>query len=236
MTFRAVIMAGGRGARLGTAAAGLPKALLPLGSGHVLGRLLDQMAAAGCSGFDLCLGFQADDIMASIGHSWHDLPVRHWREDSPLGTAGALRRLLRTDPGPWPDDLLVANCDIVADLDLADLLDRHRRHGQGASVVTAPLVQSLRFGIVETAGDGQPVTALREKPQVVHRIIAGLYIFRTASLIQSLGLGEGRLDMPDLLAGFLGPGAAGIVNLDLAGNWIDVGLPEDYARACERFG
>ena len=236
MTFRAVIMAGGRGARLGTAAAGLPKAILPLGSGHVLGRLLDQIAAGGCSGFDLCLGFQADDIIASIGTSWQGVPVRHWREDSPLGTAGALRRLLRAVADPWPADLLVANCDIVADLDLADLVDRHRWHGQGASVVTIPFVQSLRFGVVETQGDNQPVTALREKPQVVHRLIAGLYLFRTADLIRALGPGEGHLDMPELLAGFLGPAAAGIVNLDLAGDWIDVGLPEDYARARERFG
>lgn len=147
-----------------------------------------------------------------------------------------MSEVLRARQGMWPSDTIVANCDIVADLDIANLLSRHRRHGQGASVVTATLIQSLRFGTVDCGGDGEPVTALKEKPQTRYRIIAGLYLFRTAALIPALASGGGRMDMPDVLARFIAPGAAGIVNLDLPGDWIDVGLPEDYARACDRFG
>ncbi len=237
MTFRAVVMAGGRGSRLGHLAEGRPKALLPLGQGHVLGRLLDQLTKGGCGSIDLCLGFQAEQIMQNIGISWRGVPVTYRHEKAPLGTAGALC-FVRGQVGgdAWPLDTVVVNCDIVAEIDFADLVARHRHHGGAASVVTARFAQTLRYGTIDAAGDGCAVTAVREKPQSVHRVIAGIYLFQTKALTKALANAEGRLDMPELLLRFLGQDGALTVNLDLQGDWIDVGVPEDYSRAREMFG
>jgi mannose-1-phosphate guanylyltransferase len=183
---------------------------------------------------DLCLGFRADEIITRIGASWRGVPVAHWREETLLGTAGGLR-LVAAAATAGPADMVVINCDIVAELDFADLLARHRRYGGAASIVTALHAHTLRYGTIDTPGEGYAVTGLREKPQIVHRIIAGIYLFRTQALIGALPSGDGRLDMPDLLLRFLDDASVRMINLDLDGLWIDIGMPDDYDRARELF-
>ncbi|MBI3318930.1 MAG: NTP transferase domain-containing protein [Candidatus Omnitrophica bacterium] len=88
-----VILAGGLGTRLRALTNGLPKSLVPVAGKPFLHYQLEWLASSGISEVVLCLGRGADPIeaFARDGRGW-GIRVRYSREETLLGTAGALKR------------------------------------------------------------------------------------------------------------------------------------------------
>src|SRR5262245_44350445 len=90
---QAVILCGGKGARLGEMVRAVPKPLLPVGGRPVLDYVMADLAAAGVCDFVLAAGYLGDKIDEHYRKAKLPLgcTIKTAIENEPLGTAGAVR-------------------------------------------------------------------------------------------------------------------------------------------------
>src|SRR3972149_1122274 len=121
---KAVVLAGGKGARLAPYTKILPKPLMPIGDMPILEVLLRQMKRAGVDEVVLTVGHLAQLLQAFFldGSQW-GLRIRYSYENQPLGTAGPISLIEGLD-----EPFLVTNGDVLTTLDLAELVRFHRAH------------------------------------------------------------------------------------------------------------
>src|SRR5664279_3869761 len=109
---RAIVMAGGRGRRLGPYTWVLPKPLMPVGDMPILELLLRQLAYYEITDVTLAVGYRAEYIRMVVGDgSKFGLKVGYVQETQPLGTAGPLALIEDLD-----STFLVMNGDLLTSL------------------------------------------------------------------------------------------------------------------------
>ncbi|MDO8754721.1 MAG: sugar phosphate nucleotidyltransferase, partial [Anaerolineales bacterium] len=110
---KAVVLAGGKGARLAPYTKILPKPLMPIDDMPILEVLLRQMKHSGINNVTLTVGHLSELLKAFFqdGHQW-GLNIDYSYEDKPLGTAGPLALVKRLDK-----PFLVTNGDVLTTLD-----------------------------------------------------------------------------------------------------------------------
>lgn len=129
----ALIVAGGRGVRMGAATDSVPKPMIAVGGKPMLERQLERLKTAGYREVHLCLGYKAQAVKDYFGDGarW-GVKLRYHVEAAPRGTAGCVADL-RADLGP---DMLVVYGDLLLDMDVRRFLDWHAaRPGAAASLV-----------------------------------------------------------------------------------------------------
>jgi NDP-sugar pyrophosphorylase family protein len=172
----AIVLAGGEGKRLGEAARGRPKALVPVAGRPIAAYQVEQLAAAGVTRVIVSCAagheglFEAE--LAELGPEIVTAP-----EAQRLGRGGGLRfaAARRGESGP----VYALNGDELLDLDFRALLDRHREIGGAGTITVCPLVSP--FGVVEL-GDDDLVTGFREAPRLPHWVSAGAYVLDEEAL------------------------------------------------------
>src|ERR1051326_2110224 len=87
----AAILAGGLGSRLRSVVSDRPKVLAPVNGRPFLAILLDQLVESGAESVALCTGYLGEQVESAFGSVYRNLKIFYSREQSPLGTAGALR-------------------------------------------------------------------------------------------------------------------------------------------------
>ena len=132
----AVVMAGGKGTRMASLCAELPKPMLPLSGKPILTREIEVLAREGFTDVILVIGHLGDAIKNHFGDgSAFGVRITYCEEREPLGTAGALA-LLKNDLAD--DDFLLLNGDLLFDVDLSRFLAYHREKGGIATILTHP--------------------------------------------------------------------------------------------------
>jgi D,D-heptose 1,7-bisphosphate phosphatase len=223
-----VILAGGRGTRLGAITAATPKPVLDVGGRPFLFWLMREMQRFGIEEFLLLAGYQAAVLEQAVREAGEALPrrpvLRFSVEPTEAGTAGALyhaRDLLA-------ERFLLCNGDSLFDCNIAELLraaaaDKPQMLGH---VLLRHTPDASRYGVVTLEGDR--VTAFRERPPPATPgiINAGIYVFdrRVADLAPPTGSLE-RDVLPALAA------SASLAGTPAEGWFIDIGVPHDLARA-----
>jgi dTDP-glucose pyrophosphorylase len=221
-----VIMAGGQGSRLRPHTENCPKPLLPVGGKPMLEHILERAKANGFQHFVVAvhyLGHMIEDYFGD-GSRWQ-ISIEYLREDSPLGTAGALA-LLRPRPNlPF----LVSNGDVLTDIHYGEVLDFHCRHRAAATMAVRQYEWQHPFGVVRT--QGVDIVGFEEKPVSRSHINAGIYVLEPESL-DALTAGE-QCDMPTLF-GRLQERATRTIVYPMHEPWLDVGRADDLERAHEQ--
>src|SRR3990172_5129297 len=111
---KAVVLAGGKGARLAPYTRILPKPLMPIGDMPILEVLISQMKRYGIDEIILTVGHLAELLRSFFQDgSRFGIPISYSFEDEPLGTAGPLAQVHGLD-----DTFLVTNGDVLTTLDL----------------------------------------------------------------------------------------------------------------------
>lgn len=225
-----VILAGGLGTRLRSVVADLPKCLAPVGSRPFLDIQIGALAQAGVQEVVLSLGHLADLVVEAIGSQAAGIPVRHVVERELLGTGGAIAHVLDT---LGLDEVLVANGDTYLDGDLAAMLQPlDRVGGELFRMAIVDVPDRARFGGVEVNGSGA-VTGFLEKGRADGGPInAGLYRLCREALPRDR-TGAYSLEA-DVLPALVRAGA--VRARTIAGEFIDIGVPEDYHRFCRKHG
>jgi glucose-1-phosphate cytidylyltransferase len=184
-----VVLAGGRGARLGRLSDTMPKSLLPVAGKPMMHRIIDHATGFDIREFVLALGYRASDVAAYFDQL-NDCDHRAVSQDQPHRDPGKARstRVLSVDTGldatkterllalrPYLKDqtFILSYCDGLSDIDLDEMLRFHHAHG---GVMTIAAVHGReRFGILDL--DGDRIDGLQEKPVDYSRWInGGLFI------------------------------------------------------------
>ncbi len=220
----AIILAGGKAERLGEAAGGRPKALVPI-AGHALAAYqVSQLVAAGVERVIVaCARGQGSLFAEAVGGLGAEIvPVA---EPEPLGRGGGLRFAAahRDESGP----LFALNGDELLDVDLGDLLAHHRRHGSAATIVVTQVRSP--FGVVEV-GAADRITGFREAPLLPQWVSAGVYVLDEEALARLPERGDHETTtFPELAAD------GRLLAYKHAGVWLTVNTPKDLRRAEEYF-
>src|SRR5215217_4714883 len=121
MSKHAVVLAGGKGSRLGPYTTVLPKPLLPIGDRAILDVVMHQLRMFDFGEITLAVGYLAHLVKAVMGDgSSYGVRIRYHEEDVPLGTAGALATIDGLN-----EPFLVMNGDVLTALDYGELYDAH---------------------------------------------------------------------------------------------------------------
>jgi len=225
----AIVLVGGLGTRLRAVVSDVPKPLAPVAGRPFLAWVLDHLAGNGIRRVVLATGHMAAVVETVVGSRWSGMEVAYSLEDTPLGTGGAVRLAATRLSG---DSAHVLNGDTFLRYPLAGLEQETRLRGALAGVALARVDDVARYGAVEVAAG--KVTAFREKGgQGPGLINAGSY-FLTAGALDALP----RQKAFSLETGFLHPqaGSGGLAAFTGTSGFIDIGVPEDYARAQSMFG
>ncbi len=169
---KAVILAGGKGARLAPYTKILPKPLMPIGDMPILEVLLRQMKAINIHEVILTVGHLSELLKAFFqGGSQWGLNIHYSYEDKPLGTAGPLSLVEGLD-----DTFLVANGDVLTTLHLCDLVDFHKKEGAIATIAVHCRHVKIDFGVIEWENAPQ-IGQYIEKPTINYMVSMGIYVF-----------------------------------------------------------
>lgn len=180
----AVVLVGGFGTRLRPLTNDIPKPMLPIVHRPMITRLVDRLAEGGVTDVVLALGFKPEPFAAAFPDGRHgDVRMHYAVEPEPLDTGGAIAfaaRHVGVD-----ETFVVANGDIVCDLDVSALVARHRDIGADATLHLTPVDDPSAFGVVETEPNGI-VRRFVEKPPPgttdSNLINAGTYVFEPSVL------------------------------------------------------
>jgi dTDP-glucose pyrophosphorylase len=218
-----VIMAGGMGTRLRPHTENCPKPLLHVAGKPMLEHIIERAKLEGFSHFVLAvhyLGYMIEDHFGN-GESM-GVQIDYLREQSPLGTAGAIGLL---NPRPV-DAFVVTNGDVITDIRYGELLDFHIRHDAIATMAVRVHEWQHPFGVVQT--EGVEIVGFDEKPIARSHINAGVYALDPDALNV---LSEGsHCDMPTLFER-LQAKAKRTVAYPMHEPWLDVGRPDDLQSA-----
>jgi dTDP-glucose pyrophosphorylase/CBS domain-containing protein len=218
----AVIMAGGYGKRLLPLTESVPKPMLPVGDKPLLELTIQQLRRSGIRDISLTTHYLPESIVKHFGDgSAFGVRLHYLREDLPLGTAGGLRLMKRTD-----NPFLVINGDILTGVPFKEMLNFHRKFGALLTVGVRKYDVHVPFGVVEC--EEVNITHIREKPSLNFFINAGIYLLEP-SACDYIPIGE-RFDMTDLIQKILEAGKP-VVSFPIMEYWLDVGQHEDYQKA-----
>jgi dTDP-glucose pyrophosphorylase len=218
-----VIMAGGQGTRLRPHTENCPKPLLKVGSKPMLEHIILGAKAEGFQRFVLTIQYLGNMIeeYCGDGSRW-DVHIDYLREESPLGTAGAIGLLSPRPEAPF----IVSNGDVLTDIGYGEMLDFHSRYGASATMAVRMHEWQHPFGVVRTKG--VDIIGFEEKPVVRNHINAGVYVL-DPSVLDTLKAGE-KCDMPTLFSRLQKRPARTIV-YPIHEPWLDVGREDDLDRA-----
>ncbi len=236
---KALILAAGRGTRLGALTADRPKPMLPIHGVPMLEHIMAGIAReAAITEFVLVTGYRAEVIRGYFadGARW-GWRVQYVHQDPPRGVGDAVhcaRALLSDAP------FLMTYGDILLDpANYRRFVDQHQSPPSpgagGPMLIGLNWVEDPWRGAAVYLDARGDIARIQEKPApgtaTTHWNNAGLFLFPpalfeyTARLVPS---DRGELELPDALTAMIADGYRAI-GLELTGDWRDVGTPEDYA-------
>ena len=219
----AIILAGGKAERLGAAADGRPKALVPVAGRPLAAHQIDLLAAVGVERVLVSCAAGQEELFLTelVGLGPEIVPVP---EAEPLGRGGGLR--LAAKARRESGDVFALNGDELVDLDFRVLLARHTEKDAAATIVVAPLRSP--FGVVEL-GEDDAVIGFEEAPRLPHWVSCGIYVLGEEALERLPERGDHeRTTFPDLAA------AGRLRAFRHEGLWLTINTPKDL-RAAEEY-
>jgi D-glycero-alpha-D-manno-heptose 1-phosphate guanylyltransferase len=224
----AIVLAGGFGTRLRGVVDDVPKPLAPVAGRPFLAWVLDRLAAGGMRRCILATGYLSELIEQRIGSRWQGMDIAYSVEPEPLGTGGAIRLAAGRLHG---DAAHVLNGDTWLEYDPASLESAARNAGMPMAIALARVDDVARYGAV--AIDQGRVAGFREKGEAGPGWInAGCY-FLGADALAALPARDAFSFEQDVLQPRVQAGAVGAFTA--TAGFIDIGVPEDYARAQLQF-
>lgn len=236
----AVVLAAGQGKRMRSP---LAKVLHPLGGEPMVRRVVAAARVAGASPIVIVVGHQAEAIRAAFGPE--DREVRFILQTEPRGTGHAAAvGLAALEQKEGEALILCGDVPLIRPATLQDLLERRRRAGAAAAVLTALVTEPAGYGRVLRAG-GPEGPLLRivehadatEEERRVREVNTGTYAFNLSFLAAALPRlraenKQGEFYLPDVLTLALAEGLPVVAHPAAdSEEALGVNTPEELARA-----
>lgn len=226
---QAIILVGGEGTRLRPLTYGTPKPMVPIAGVPFLARSLERLYEAGITDVILAAGYMPSAITDYFGDgSRLGMRITYAIEETPLGTAGALKNVEQHVRGAF----FVFNGDILTSLDLRAMVRFHESKGGAGALHLITVSDPSAFGCVVHDDDAR-ISAFIEKPPPgtapCNDVNAGTYLLER-EVLDFIPAGRAvsieRETFPQLIAA--GRVLSAYVTQDY---WIDLGRPENYLAA-----
>lgn len=227
----AVILCGGQGLRLRSVVADRPKCLASIDGRPFLGYLFALLKSHGFKRIVCCLGHRSSQVEEYLRScSLSGIEITCSVEVEPLGTAGALKNAQALVPEPC---FLALNGDTILEADYAGVIEAHLRTKAIATLALWRCASpSARYGRVEL-DPGNNITRFHEKPASGAAaqspwISGGVYVF-SHEIFDRIPAPPPAVSLEtQVFPSLIGRGLHGF---PCEGYFLDIGVPEDYARA-----
>lgn len=230
MVKEAIILAGGLGTRLRDVVQEMPKSMAPVNGRPFLEYQLDYLEGYGLGRVILSVGYKHEAITGHFGNEYNGMAIDYAIETGPLGTGGGLKLAMQKATA---GTVLVLNGDTFFKMDLRRIFTVHRARESKLSIVLREVDEVSRYGSIEI-GEDKSITAFREKSEQSGQglINGGVYLINRKFFMEQ--------DLPDkfsLEKDFFEKVYRDhkIYGILCRQYFIDIGVPEDYAKAQHDF-
>jgi len=216
-------MAGGKGTRLAPFTNIVPKPLIPVGDKSMIELIMAEFEKYKMLDFYVSVNYKASMIKAYFEDVDHNYNVKYIDEDSPLGTAGALKFV----ENEFDNTFFVSNCDIIIKADYSEIYNFHVQGNYDITLVASMQHYQIPYGICELSKEGE-LLQIKEKPEYDFLVNTGMYLlepkvlklipenkfYHITNLIEDIKKNGGKV---------------GVFPVSEK-SWIDVGQMEEYKK------
>ena len=225
MISECIILAGGLGTRLSSTVPGIPKCMAPVAGKPFLTYVIEYLQQQGLRRYIFSLGYKHEIIEEFLHQQYPHINAVCSVEDSPLGTGGAIRLACEK---ARDKNVLVVNGDTLFRIQVGPMDYLHTICDADCTLALKPMKNFDRYGVVELNPDCS-IKCFREKQFYENgNINGGIYVLKVPGFLAE--------DRPEKFS----------FEKDYLEQWdthrrmyavvqdeyfIDIGVPEDYARA-----
>jgi NDP-sugar pyrophosphorylase family protein len=179
-----------------------------------------------------------DEVIFSLGYKWSSfeeyfgngsdlgMKIHYIVEESPLGTAGAIKNVQHLING---SSFLVFNGDILSEMNLTDIINFHKNKKSACTIVLTPVEDPTIYGVVELDGENR-IEDFTEKPkpeEVRSNLInAGLYVLEP-EIFKRMEPNKKYSIEREIFPAMLGDNEP-LFGYSYSGYWMDIGTPFKY--------
>ncbi len=157
---KGVIMAGGEGTRLRPLTVNRPKPMVPFCNKPLVEHVIELLKVHGVKNIVITLHYLPESVMSYFGGGREfDVEIQYCMEERPLGTAGGVKNAEKY----LDEAFVVISGDVFTNINLAEMLDFHKKKGSLLTIALRRALDPTQFGIALLDGD-QRVVRYLEKP------------------------------------------------------------------------
>lgn len=225
MIKEALILAGGLGTRLRSVVDDVPKCMAPVAGKPFLHYVIAHLKNQGIQHFIFSLGYLHEQIENYLQQT--DLDYSISLENEPLGTGGAIKLGCEKARGK---SLLICNGDTLYQIDVAELSAFHFGKNSECTLALKPMKNFDRYGVVAINSEGR-ITSFKEKMAYESGLInGGVYALQLAPFLNEDFPEKFSFEKDYLEKKMTNPDTR-FFGLEQESYFIDIGIPEDFAKA-----
>ena len=226
---KAIILAGGLGTRLNSVLSDLPKPLAPINGKPFLEYQMDYWIHQGVDHFVLSVGYLKEKIVDYFGDHYQNIPINYAIEDTPLDTGGGLLKALDFIASDEP--ILVLNGDTYFEVDLKILRDFHVNQKSTWTFSLFRTIEVDRYMGIQLEPSGKLKLMNQQIGGQETLANGGVYLINPSN-IKALGFKSGeKISLERDILKKLSDNHFDIYGIEFEGQFIDIGVPNDYKRA-----
>lgn len=229
---KALLLVGGFGTRLRPLTFTKAKPLIEFVNKPILVHQIEALKSVGVDEVVLAINYSAEKMFSYLKEYEEKFKIKITcsKEETPLGTAGPIG--LAKSVLQQADLIFIFNADIICEYPLKELMEFHEKHGKEGTIVTKPVKDPSRFGVIVT-DEQNKILKFVEKPKeyVGNNINAGLYIFSKKFLnrVEAKPTSIEREIFPKMAED------GELYSFNLHSFWADIGKPRDYLNGTELY-
>lgn len=179
---KAVIMAGGKGSRVVTLNANVPKPMFPILGKTILEYQMESLVKSGIKDITLIVGYLKDIVINHFGDGQKfGVNISYIEESEPLGTAGALYYLKEEH-----DDFILVFGDLILDIDFNRFMEFHKEHAAAITLYGHPNSHPYDSDVIVMDDENRVTEILNKKIErdfYYHNFVnAGIYCMNPKAL------------------------------------------------------
>jgi dTDP-glucose pyrophosphorylase len=220
----AILMAGGKGERLGALTKNTPKPLLKVGEKPIIDYNVDRLLKFGIENIFVTVNYLAELIESHFEKDRDGIKITCVREPKYLGTLGSVKYIKQFRN----DVVLVMNSDLFTNIDLEEFYNQFMSNEADMSVAAIPYSVSIPYGIFDL--DDSIILGVNEKPTYNFYANGGIYLIKRKLL--DLIPSDTYYNVTDLIELLISQKFK-VIRFPILGYWIDIGKPEEFQKVQE---
>lgn len=222
-----IILAGGLGTRLKSVVQDLPKPMASVNGKPFLVYLLEYVSHFSPKEIILSVGYKWETIQAYFGEMYQNIPIRYCVEEIPLGTGGGIKKAVEIAEN---EQVCILNGDTFFGVNLQKMEAFHHKNNSDLTIAVRKMENFDRYGTI-LFGEMGNITNFAEKKALEEGYInGGIYFLRKSFLLEK-NLPEKFSFETEIMEKGYKENVFFAYQGDENQYFIDIGIPEDYAKA-----